>query len=86
MSTLEEVAARLGAMPSPSAHLRENIERLVTVTQGTNTIVGCDPEGIVTETLVTPDGKVKAGRVPELWDGQVARRIVEFTREREVRE
>jgi hypothetical protein len=38
----------------------------VTVTQGTNAVVGCDPERIVTEALVILDGKGKAGRVPEL--------------------
>ena len=45
------------------AHLRENTERQVTVTQGTNTIVGCDPERIVTEALAILDGRNKAGRV-----------------------
>jgi len=49
----------------------------VTVTQGTNTIVGCDPARIVTEALAILDGKGKAGRVPELWGGQAAKRIVQ---------
>ena len=48
----------------------------MTVTQGTNTIVGRDPERIVTEALAILDSKGKAGRVPELWDGRAARRIV----------
>jgi len=56
--------------------LRENTERPVTVTQGTNKIVGREPERIVTEALAILDGKGKAGRVPELWDGQAAERIV----------
>lgn len=56
--------------------LRENTERQVTVTQGTNAIVGCDPKRIVTEALVILDGKGKTGRVPELWDGRAANRIV----------
>jgi len=60
----------------PCLTLRENTERPVTVTQGTNTIVGCDPERIVTEALAILDGKGKARRVPELWDGRAARRIV----------
>ena len=58
------------------AHLRENTERPVTVTQGTNTIVGCDPERVVAEALAILDGRNKAGRVPELWDGRAAERIV----------
>ena len=60
----------------PCLTLRENTERPVTVTQGTNTVVGCDPGRIVTEALAIVDGKSKAGRVPELWDGQAASRIV----------
>ena len=46
----------------------------MTVTEGTNRIVGNDPERIVTEALTVLNGK--AGRVPELWDGQAAERIV----------
>jgi len=46
------------------------------VTQGTNTIVGCEPGRIVTEALAILDGRGKAGRVPELWNGQAAGRIV----------
>jgi len=48
----------------------------VTVTQGTNTIVGCDPRRIVAAALAILDGKSETGRVPELWDGQAAERIV----------
>jgi len=62
------------AQDRPCLTLRENTERPVTVTQGTNTVVGCDPKRIVTEASVILDGKGKAGRVPELWDGQAAKR------------
>jgi len=48
------------------------------VTEGTNAIVGCDPARIVTEALAILDGKSKAGRVPELWDGRAASRIVDI--------
>jgi UDP-N-acetylglucosamine 2-epimerase (non-hydrolysing) len=70
----------------PCLTLRENTERPVTVTQGTNTVVGSDPERIVTEALAILDSKGKAGRVPELWDGQVASRIVKVLESREGRE
>ena len=60
----------------PCLTLRENTERPVTVTQGTNTVVGRDPERIVTEALAILDGRNKGGRVPELWDGRAAERIV----------
>jgi len=60
----------------PCLTLRENTERPVTVMQGTNVIVGRDPERIVVETLAVLDERGKAGRVPELWDGRAAERIV----------
>jgi len=60
----------------PCLTLRENTERPVTVIQGTNTVVGSDPQRIVAEALAVLDGKGKAGRVPELWDGRAAERIV----------
>jgi len=60
----------------PCLTLRENTERPVTVTQGTNTVVGCDPKRIVREALAILDGKSKAGCVPELWDGRAAERVL----------
>ena len=64
------------AQGRPCLTLRKNTERPVTVTQGTNTVVGCDPALIVSEAMAILDGKNKAGRVPELWDGRAAGRIV----------
>ena len=48
----------------------------MTVTEGTNRIVGCEPVRIVSEAMAILDGKGKAGRVLELWDGRAAGRIV----------
>jgi UDP-N-acetylglucosamine 2-epimerase (non-hydrolysing) len=64
----------------PCLTLRENTERPATVMQGTNTVVGSDPQRIVVEALAVLDGKGKAGEVPELWDGRAAERIVEMLR------
>ncbi len=61
----------------PCLTLRENTERPVTCSQGTNRLVGLNPERIVAEglqVLTSPS----VGRVPELWDGQAARRIVDI--------
>ena len=60
----------------PCLTLRENTEWPVTVTEGTNRIVGNDPERIVSEASAVLNGKGKAGRTPELWDGKAAKRIV----------
>jgi UDP-N-acetylglucosamine 2-epimerase (non-hydrolysing) len=57
--------------------LRENTERPVTVTEGTNIIVGSDPATIRAEAWKVLEGGGKSGRVPELWDGGAARRIVD---------
>ena len=56
--------------------LRPNTERPVTIEEGTNRLAGTSAEGIrraIAESLAAP----AAGRVPELWDGGAARRIVD---------
>jgi UDP-N-acetylglucosamine 2-epimerase (non-hydrolysing) len=61
----------------PCLTLRENTERPVTLTEGTNVLVGMDPGRIVSaglQTLATPP---QPGRVPALWDGRAAARILD---------
>ncbi|MGQ0793008.1 MAG: non-hydrolyzing UDP-N-acetylglucosamine 2-epimerase [Deltaproteobacteria bacterium] len=60
----------------PCLTLRENTERPVTVTEGTNVIVGADAGLIVRESLRAIAGDGKTGRAPELWDGNASQRIV----------
>ena len=64
--------------------LRENTERPITVSEGTNTIVGTHPEAIISETRKILDGEEKRGQVPKLWDGRTAQRIVDVL-ERDLR-
>jgi UDP-N-acetylglucosamine 2-epimerase (non-hydrolysing) len=60
----------------PCLTLRENTERSVTVTHGTNRVVGTQPESIVAAwNDVRSHGC--APRTPPLWDGGAARRIVD---------
>lgn len=59
----------------PCLTLRPNTERPVTVSLGTNTIVGDDLELLQREAARALAGQGKQGRVPPLWDGQAARRI-----------
>lgn len=61
----------------PCLTLRVNTERPVTVTQGTNQIVGQDPARIREATLAILAGRGPKGRIPDLWDGTTARRIVD---------
>lgn len=60
----------------PCLTVRENTERPITVTEGTNTLVGLNPDRLKEEAHQILGGKGKQGRVPVLWDGQAARRIV----------
>ena len=62
----------------PCLTVRENTERPVTVKEGTNVIVGTNPARIIKESLKILDGNTKNGRVPELWDGKTAERIVKI--------
>ncbi|MCZ6464074.1 MAG: UDP-N-acetylglucosamine 2-epimerase (non-hydrolyzing) [Proteobacteria bacterium] len=71
---IQEETTALGV---PCLTLRENTERPITVHEGTNTIVGSDPVTIRAEVAKILDGKGKAGRRPELWDGHTAPRIVD---------
>ena len=60
----------------PCLTVRENTERPVTITHGTNRLVGTAPARIIAavdETLAAPRPD---GRRPELWDGRAAERIV----------
>ena len=62
----------------PCLTLRNNTERPVTVEQGTNELVGLDPERIIRAGLRLLAEPHPATRVPELWDGKAAARIVDI--------
>lgn len=59
----------------PCLTLRENTERPVTVSEGTNRIVGTDPARILAGWKDVQANTLQ-GRTPELWDGHAAERIV----------
>lgn len=72
---LQEETTALGI---PCLTLRENTERPITVTEGTNQVVGTDADRIVGAALDILDGRtVFAGRIPKYWDGRTAVRIVD---------
>ena len=72
---IQEETTALGV---PCLTLRENTERPITISQGTNLLVGTDPAKIVTAAKDILAGNSKAGRVPPLWDGKAAERIVQI--------
>lgn len=61
----------------PCLTLRTSTERPVTVSDGTNRVVGTDPTRILKEAHAILDGQAaSAARIPELWDGGAGVRIV----------
>jgi UDP-N-acetylglucosamine 2-epimerase (non-hydrolysing) len=71
---IQEETTALGV---PCLTLRENTERPITISQGTNQLVGTDPRKILAAAEAVLAGKAKPGRIPPLWDGHAAERIVE---------
>lgn len=59
----------------PCLTLRENTERPVTVTEGTNRLV--KPAGLGAAVGIVVAGRWPAGRRPELWDGRAADRCID---------
>jgi UDP-N-acetylglucosamine 2-epimerase (non-hydrolysing) len=72
---IQEETTALGV---PCLTLRENTERPITISQGTNILVGTEPAKIVAAAHEILGGNSKAGRIPPLWDGHAAERIVEI--------
>jgi UDP-N-acetylglucosamine 2-epimerase (non-hydrolysing) len=62
----------------PCLTVRNNTERPVTTTIGTNKLVGRDPEGICREVRSILKKKIQAHQIPPLWDGHTAERIVDI--------
>jgi UDP-N-acetylglucosamine 2-epimerase (non-hydrolysing) len=62
----------------PCLTLRTTTERPVTLHQGTNVLVGLDRDRIVSEAQRVLECPLTSTRIPELWDGRTAGRIVDI--------
>jgi UDP-N-acetylglucosamine 2-epimerase (non-hydrolysing) len=71
---LQEETTALGV---PCVTLRDNTERPITLTEGTNLLAGTDPTRIVALARQAIAGEVPRGRRPALWDGKAAGRIAD---------
>ena len=71
---LQEETTYLGI---PCLTIRENTERPVTIDVGTNVLTGSNPDIIIKEYKKIMNGSFKKGKIPYLWDGHAAERIVE---------
>jgi UDP-N-acetylglucosamine 2-epimerase (non-hydrolysing) len=69
---LQEETTVLGI---PCLTLRACTERPVTVSEGTNIVVGFDPEAIRHNVEEILAGRAKIGAIPELWDGRASQRL-----------
>jgi UDP-N-acetylglucosamine 2-epimerase (non-hydrolysing) len=71
---LQEETTVLGV---PCLTLRENTERPITVSKGTNTLIGTDPHRIISAAARILAGSQPPFAVPDLWDGRASARIVD---------
>jgi UDP-N-acetylglucosamine 2-epimerase (non-hydrolysing) len=71
---IQEETTYLGV---PCLTLRENTERPVTVSVGTNILVGQDENKMRHEISKILNGQAKRGTIPPLWDGHAGERIAD---------
>ena len=74
---IQEETTALGV---PCLTLRENTERPITLTQGTNVLVGTDTTKLRQAVAEILGGGGCAGRIPQYWDGRAAQRIAAIIR------
>ena len=72
---IQEETTYLGV---PCLTVRENTERPITVSMGTNVLVGRDREKLRAELGRVLSGNAKKGSVPPLWDGRAGERIADI--------
>ena len=65
----------------PCLTLRENTERPITVTHGTNRVIGAVPARILSEAMKALDSPRIPLAPPPLWDGHASERIVQVLRD-----
>jgi len=66
----------------PCLTLRENTERPITITEGTNRLVGTDPARILAAAVEALDAPMRASKAPDLWDGHASSRILDVLEHR----
>ena len=72
---IQEETTYLGV---PCLTLRENTERPITVTAGTNTLIGSDDRKLHSELAKIIAGGTKSSTIPPLWDGHAGDRIADI--------
>jgi len=62
----------------PCLTLRDSTERPITVTLGTNVLLGANPERLPERVAAILEGRHKRGARPALWDGRAAERVADI--------
>ncbi len=65
------------ALKIPCITMRENTERPITISLGTNVIVGTDIDKLLYFSNQAISGNWKDTIIPEMWDGKTAERVIE---------
>jgi UDP-N-acetylglucosamine 2-epimerase (non-hydrolysing) len=68
------------ALGVPCLTVRDNTERPITISEGTNKLVGSNPDVLPGEVEEILAGRSKRGRIPALWDGKAGQRCAEAIR------
>jgi UDP-N-acetylglucosamine 2-epimerase (non-hydrolysing) len=68
------------ALGVPCLTVRDNTERPITIEQGSNKLIGSNPEVIPEEVEAILANVTRKGHVPELWDGAAGARAAEAIR------
>ena len=71
---IQEEATFLGI---PCFTLRDNTERPVTISEGTNVLLGLDPARIAEVPALAAEQRGREARIPALWDGRAGARIAD---------
>ncbi len=72
---LQEETTAIGV---PCLTVRENTERPITITEGTNELVGTSEKNILEAFSKILNNEWKRGKCPKLWDGKASNRIVDI--------
>jgi UDP-N-acetylglucosamine 2-epimerase (non-hydrolysing) len=72
---IQEETTYLGV---PCLTVRENTERPITASIGSNILIGRDMNRLLIEVRRVLEGNGKKGRIPALWDGSASRRIADI--------
>jgi UDP-N-acetylglucosamine 2-epimerase (non-hydrolysing) len=79
---IQEEATFLGV---PCFTLRDNTERPITCTIGTNELLGLEPGRIAEIPTLIDSARSRAAQIPPMWDGRAAERIVQVLERADLR-